>query len=71
GIKCVGNPTRRLPVVPGNGSSLLHSVDFGAGSAAGVLVPGTTWYFQAWFRDNGFGNAATMLSDGLRLTLVP
>jgi len=71
GIKCVGNPTRRLPVVSGNGSSLLHSVNFGAGSAAGVLVPGTTWYFQAWFRDNGFGNAATMLSDGLRLTFVP
>ncbi|MBM3990767.1 MAG: hypothetical protein FJ298_07130 [Planctomycetes bacterium] len=71
GVKCVGNPTRRLPVVSGNGSSLRHVVDSSAGSASGVLVPGTTWYFQAWFRDNGFGNAATMLSDGLRLTFVP
>lgn len=71
GIKCVSSPTRRLPVVSGNGTSLLHAVNLAAGSPAGTLVPGTTWYFQAWFRDNGFGSAATMLSDGLRLTFVP
>jgi hypothetical protein len=71
GIKCVGSPTRRLPVESGNAASLVHAVDLATGSAVGALVPGTTWYFQAWFRDNGFGSASTALSDGLRLTFTP
>jgi hypothetical protein len=71
-IKCVGGPTRRLPLTGSGGTtSLSHSVNLLTGPAAGVLVPGTTWYFQAWFRDTGFGNASTALSDGLRLTFGP
>ncbi|NUP95427.1 MAG: hypothetical protein HUU28_04610 [Planctomycetaceae bacterium] len=71
GFKCVGSPTRRLPVTAANATSLVHAVDLTSGSASGVITSGTTWYFQAWFRDNAAGGSSTGLSDGLRLTFLP
>ena len=71
GFKCIGSPTRRLPITAANATSLVHPVNLTSGSAAGIITPGTTWYFQAWFRDNAAGGSSTGLSDGLRLTFLP
>jgi hypothetical protein len=37
----------------------------------GLVAPGSTWYFQAWFRDPAAGGAAFNLSDGLAVTFCP
>jgi hypothetical protein len=39
--------------------------------AAGALVPGSTWNFQAWFRDVAAGGSNFNLSNGLRITFAP
>jgi len=67
GFRCVGGgqPLFRLPVELASGNLLSHELDFTSGSAAGRLLPGTTWHFQAWYRDVGAGYN---LSDGLTAT---
>ena len=45
-------------------------VDVTAGDNAGLL-PGTTWYFQAWYRDPAAGLPAFNLSDGLEVVFGP
>jgi hypothetical protein len=66
GVLCVGGGLSRLPVVQadwtGNAAYLL---DFAAPPAAGHLLPGTSWFFQFWYRDPGFGTAGFNLSDAL------
>ena len=37
-------------------------------TAAGTMTPGSTWHFQAWFRDPAGGGAFFDLSDGLTIT---
>lgn len=68
GIKCIASPIRRLPVTSSSGTTLAHAVNVNAGSAAGVILAGTTWHFQGWFRDNAAGGSGTNLSNGLRIT---
>jgi hypothetical protein len=34
----------------------------------GPILPGSTWYFQYWFRDPLGGGAGANLTDGLRMT---
>jgi len=73
GILCVSGSTYRLlPAVfldaTGSGS---HALDFAAPPAAGVIQPGSTWYFQFWYRDPlavGYGHN---LSKGLWFTFAP
>ena len=36
-----------------------------------VVLPGSTWNFQAWFRDPSAGNSGFNLSDGLSLSFLP
>jgi len=72
GFRCVGGPALlRLPVETAQGSVLTHALDNGAPPALGRIVPGSTWHFQAWFRDPQAGGAGFDLSDGLTVTFVP
>jgi hypothetical protein len=38
------------------------------GSPEGQILPGSTWYFQAWYRDPQAGGATFNLSNGLQAT---
>lgn len=69
GQRCVGGgqPTFRLPVSNGSGNTLSTALDFTSGSAA-QLLPGSTWHFQAWYRDPAAGGTGFNLSDGLSVT---
>ncbi len=70
GNLCVGGTTARLPIVLSSTSGVMvHPVDVTSPpSSATQIVVGSTWNFQAWFRDPLAGGAATNLSDGLAVT---
>ena len=71
GFRCVGGggtSVYRLPLAQAAGASLTHAVDFDAPPAAQTLVAGSTWNFQAWFRDPMGGGAGFNLSDALAVT---
>ncbi len=74
GLRCVaagGQGLFRLPVVKSDSSGRLsHDVDFQSPPVASTLLPGTTWNFQAWFRDPAGGGAGFDSSDGLTITFV-
>ncbi|MFT4538438.1 MAG: hypothetical protein ACI835_000872 [Planctomycetota bacterium] len=69
GLRCVGSggsTLYRLPVVLASANTLAYAVDFGLPTGAGgAITPGSTWHFQAWFRDPAAGGASFDLSDGL------
>lgn len=50
GVFCMGNPTQRLEFAFFNSSGELHSVGSIAGQG-GVEAPGTTRFYQCWYRD--------------------
>ena len=73
GFRCVaGNTERLLPSVltdaTGGGS---YELDVSALPLAGLLLPGTTWNFQFWYRDPGHLGTGFNLSDGLRIRFCP
>ncbi len=71
GFLCVGSPAR-LPVVFAQGYSQLFAFDNGAPTFPPYqVVPGSTWYFQAWFRDPPAGPPGFNWSDGVGITFVP
>ncbi|MDP6520445.1 MAG: hypothetical protein QF411_11160, partial [Planctomycetota bacterium] len=76
GFRCVGgNIFRLFPASPigGNGVAT-HQADFNTtpmGSGAGAVYPGSTWYFQFWFRDHPAGGWEVNLSNGLEVTFCP
>jgi hypothetical protein len=47
---------------------LTRALDLTAPPLAGNLVPGSTWYAQAWFRDPPAGGAYFNLSSALSIT---
>lgn len=61
----------RLPpaVQAGGNGSVARALEFGALPPGCVITPGSTWYFQLWFRDGGPGH--TNMSDGLGVTFAP
>lgn len=63
----------RLPAVAVDGGGVMTSpLDNTVwGAPATQITPGSTWYFQAWFRDNAGGGAGFNLSDGLEVTFLP
>ncbi len=73
GFRCVGGPqVFRLDVSVASGNVLSHSLDIANPPAAsGQITPGSTWNFQAWFRDPAAGGAFFNLSDALSLTFSP
>lgn len=63
---------RLLPVLRTDATGrVARPLDFPSLPAAGEISPGTTWYFQCWFRDPAAGGSGTNLSDGLELTFCP
>ncbi len=71
GYRCVGGLVRRFPVSFANGGNLSYDVDYNANYAAGVITAGSSWNFQAWFRDPAANGATFNLSDGLHVTFCP
>ena len=63
GVLCVGAPIDRWNLTAGQNQSDMitqttlqgtrsYPVDFGLVPQGYSLLPGATWYFQLWFRDN-------------------
>ena len=72
GFRCIGNTVHRLDVTTGVSGALSHELDVTAPpSPAGQITAGSTWNFQAWYRDPSGGGAFFNLSDGLRLAFQP
>lgn len=62
----------RLPTVKTDVYNSGHlQLDFPSLPSAGKITPGSTWYFQFWFRDAAGGGAGSNFSDGLRVTFCP
>ena len=74
GLRCVdgaGLGLFRLPVVQAAGNTMTHALDLTSPpQAGGAITPGSTWFFQAWYRDPAAGGALFDTSDGLRITFL-
>ena len=66
GVRCVGGGLMRLGGTGATGAygHLLRVLDLDQGPWTADLVPGSTWHFQAWFRDGASSN----LSSAVTLT---
>jgi hypothetical protein len=74
GFLCISGAAgyQRLPVTTADGEGFLTSMlDLSLPAHSGQLVPGSSWRFQAWFRDPGAGGSGFNLSDGLQVTFQP
>jgi Malectin domain/Kelch motif len=67
GQRCLASPLYRLPVKPVNGGMLTHQVNFSNLPNGGEILAGSTWGFQAWYRDPVAGGANYDSSDALRM----
>ena len=73
GYRCVGGQTQRLnpPLAASVTGYLRHVIDL-ENQGANPITPGSTWHFQAWYRDpNGPGGSGSNLSDALTATFCP
>jgi hypothetical protein len=75
GFLCVSGGSTgiaRLPASLAVGGVLRHELDFAAPPyAAAKILPGSTWNFQAWYRDPAAGGASVNLSDGMTVQFIP
>lgn len=75
GLRCVGGagqPIFRLPPIAVGGSGrLAFAVDFSGLPNGGDITAGSTWNFQAWYRDPAAGGTGFNLSDGLEISFCP
>ena len=74
GTRCVtGSQVFRLAIESSDFLGLMtHSLDNTMPTgAAGQLLAGSTWNFQAWFRDPAAGGAFFNLSDGIEISFTP
>ncbi|MEM9381169.1 MAG: hypothetical protein AAGB93_14550 [Planctomycetota bacterium] len=77
GVLCVASPLLRVPGILSFDAAGLTGGGFdyfGApmGSGPGQIFPGSTWTFQAWFRDVAAGGGATWnTSNGQTITFAP
>ena len=67
GLRCIDHPLYRLPAQQAGGGKLNQAVDFNDLPAGGDILPGSTWSFQAWYRDPAGGGAGFNTSDALRM----
>jgi hypothetical protein len=70
GFRRVGGNIRRLPPVFATGNSYAQRLDLTAVPAVNLIVPGTTWHFQSWYRDPQAGGWGFNLSNALALDFV-
>jgi len=70
GFRCVAGIVVRLrPYVTASAAgAVVIPIDFTAAPVAGVITPGSTKYFQFWYRNPAAGGAGFNLSDGLSVT---
>lgn len=74
GLRCVGNGGNqivRLKPRVASGNLLVDNLDFTMLPGSGPITGGSTWNFQAWFRDVPAGGAQFDLSNGLQVTFQP
>jgi len=77
GFRCVGGGVFRLgpPVTADGSGAVQRPLDLTqppANSGTGEITPGSSWYFQYWFRDPmGPGGSGFNLTDGVCLDFVP
>ena len=76
GTLCLAPPVFRwLPAVQidpsSNASRALDFTQPPFSSGPGAITPGSTWYFQLWYRDPVGGGAGYNLSNGLKATFHP
>lgn len=72
GFRCVGGHLNRLPVHNSGAMGVLtHAVDYAVLPPTGIIVPGSTWNFQAYYRDSAGGGAQFNTSDGYQITFTP
>jgi len=75
GIRCVsgqsGQVFRLFPIsVTEPSGTLRHFLNLLGLPSGGAILPGSTWNFQAWFRDPAGGGAGFNLSDGVSISFV-
>ena len=77
GFRCVaisgGGVQRLFPFqTTGAAGVMTHSVNYDNVMTASVrITPGSTWYFQSFYRDPAAGGAGFNFSDGLAITFEP
>jgi hypothetical protein len=74
GTLCVGPPFYRLGWGFGGGAQGRYGVPFAeppVGAGPGAILAGSTWKFQAWFRDPAAGGATFDTSDGVSIEFIP
>ena len=67
GRRCVDHPFHRLAVHPVVNQTLKHNLNFQSLPSGGEILAGSTWGFQAWYRDPAAGGATFDTSDALRM----
>ncbi len=70
GFRCVtGSVVRLNRTATANATgNVVHGVDFTTAPVQGIITPGSTQYFQYWYRNPAGGGAGFNLSDGLSVT---
>ncbi len=79
GVRCVGtNPLGVFRLSPtlftdeAGSASRLVDLESGAPAAGnGAIAPGSTWFFQFWYRDLAAGASGFNATDGLSVTFCP
>lgn len=68
GLLCIGGSSQifRLPVTKASGNQLDHPLDLTTSPGTNI-VEGSTWYFQAWYRDLNGATSTYNTSDGLEV----
>jgi len=69
GFRCVAGQVYRLPPVRPNNGTLFMQV--APQALAGSPSPGSTWHFQAWYRDRNSIGAGFNTSDAVSITFTP
>jgi len=76
GLRCVGGGVFRInpPQQTGPLGDISRNVDFNAApmnAGPGLVVPGSRWNFQFWYRDSAAGGATFNLTNGLTAPICP
>ena len=71
GFRCVGGATQRLPFNQADANGVLTQPDVWALANSAPIQAGTTWNFQAWYRDAPAMNSGFNLSDATTVAFQP